>query len=60
VRGIAYLKIMQEYQTWMKSQPYYLQHSEYLESFKVVGSLTSPGRTKGFRRIWAINMEQVQ
>jgi hypothetical protein len=60
VRGASYLRIMNEYQIMMKSLPYYLEHQKYLESFKVVGSLTSPGRTKGFRRIWAIGMEQVQ
>lgn len=51
---------MQEYQQVMKSQPYYVKYGEYLESFKVVGSLTSAGRKKGFLRIWAIDMEQLQ
>jgi hypothetical protein len=59
VRGGGYLKIMQEYHLMMKSQPYYLQYGKYLESFKVVGSLTSPGRKEGFRRIWAIDMQQL-
>ena len=59
IRGIHYLAIMNDYQQKMKKLPYYEYHQKYLESFLVIGSLMSPMRAKGFRRIWAIEMSQV-
>lgn len=47
-----YMSVMKKYEAGIRSQPWYLKHKDYLDSFSIISIMLSEQRAKGLKRAW--------